>query len=170
MNVFERTSDLVELTSVSDLVNGWSGGVIQAGRHGLFVTPTYRAIQLYNEHQGTERLATRVVSPTFDTSREGRGVPWLDVVASRSADGSRIYVKAVNTSPRDALATSVAVRGASVEPTATLDTLTAPSLEAANSFAAPDAVAVTRSEVAAGASFTLKLPPHSVSVLTLRAR
>jgi alpha-N-arabinofuranosidase len=170
MNVFERASDVVELTSVSDLVNGWSGGVIQASRHGVFVTPTYLAIQLYNDHQGTERLASRVVSPTFDTSREGRGVPWLDVVASRSADGRSVYLKAVNTNPGAALTTTFTVRGAAVERTATLDTLSAPSLETANSFATPDAVAVTRSEVAAGASFTLRLPPHSVSVLTLRTR
>ena len=52
MNVFERSSAIVELTAVSDLVNGWSGGVIQASSHGVFVTPTYLAIQLYNDHLG----------------------------------------------------------------------------------------------------------------------
>src|SRR5205814_6296089 len=28
MNVFERSGELVQMTAVSDLVNGWSGGVI----------------------------------------------------------------------------------------------------------------------------------------------
>ena len=41
MNVFERQSDLVGMSAVSDLVNGWPGGIIQAGRHGVFVTPIY---------------------------------------------------------------------------------------------------------------------------------
>lgn len=50
MNVFERSTDVVEMTAVSDLINGWPGGVIQASRHSLFVTPTYLAIKLYNEH------------------------------------------------------------------------------------------------------------------------
>jgi alpha-L-arabinofuranosidase len=170
MNVFERSSELVELTAVSDLVNGWSGGVIQASAHGVFVTPTYLAIQLYNDHLGTQRLATKVTSPTFDTSREGRGVPYLDVVASRSADGGRVYVKAVNTSHQHALATTLSVRGLEVEPRADLATLTAPALTAANSFAIPDAVRVMSSEIAAGPRFTLTLPPHSVSVVTLRRR
>jgi alpha-N-arabinofuranosidase len=170
MNVFERSSDLVELTAVSDLVNGWSGGVIQASSHGVFVTPTYLAIQLYTEHLGAQRLASSVVSPTFDTSREGRGVPYLDVVASRSADGRRVYVKAVNTSHQHTLATTFSIAGLTVEPRASVATLTAPSLQAANSFATPDAVNVTRSDVAAGASFTVKLPPHSVSVIVLTSR
>ena len=78
-------------------------------------------------------------------------------------------MKAVNTSPRDALTTTLSVKGVEVEPRATLATLTAPSLQAANSFATPDAVTVTRSDITAGASFTVKLPPHSVSVIVLHA-
>src|SRR5829696_328122 len=33
LNVFERAGDLVGMSAVSDLVNGWPGGIIQAGRH-----------------------------------------------------------------------------------------------------------------------------------------
>jgi alpha-L-arabinofuranosidase len=77
---------------------------------------------------------------------------------------------AVNTSHEHALATTFSVAGLAVEPRATVATLTAPSLQAANSFATPDAVKVTRSDVVAGASFTVKLPPHSVSVITLSRR
>ena len=39
MNVFERSGDLVGMSAVSDLINGWPGGIIQASRHGVFVTP-----------------------------------------------------------------------------------------------------------------------------------
>jgi hypothetical protein len=35
MNVFERTNDLIAMTAVSDLVNDWPGGIIQANRHGV---------------------------------------------------------------------------------------------------------------------------------------
>ena len=66
MNVFERSGDVVAMSAVSDLVNGWPGGIIQAGRHGVHVTPTYRVGQLYNEHLGAERLEAAVESPTFD--------------------------------------------------------------------------------------------------------
>ena len=170
MNVFERSGDLVEMTAVSDLVNGWSGGIIQASRHAVFVTPTYLAVKLYNDHLGAERVATEVTGPTFDTSREGRGIPYLDVAASRSSDGRRVYVKAVNTSPRQSLRTTIAVAGVSVRSRGKIETLTGSSLEAANSFSNPDAVKVTTTDVAAGPSFSVELPAHSVSVITLEAR
>src|SRR5688572_9338179 len=79
MNVFERSGNLVEMSAVSDLVNGWPGGIIQANRYGVFVSPIYLVNRLYNEHRGNERLAVTVNGPTFDSSREGRNVPYLDV-------------------------------------------------------------------------------------------
>ena len=85
MNVFERHGDLVAMSAVSDLVNGWPGGIIQAGRQGVFVTPIYQVNKLYASHLGTERLKTRVDAPA------------LDILASRSADGRTMYLKAVNT-------------------------------------------------------------------------
>jgi alpha-L-arabinofuranosidase len=168
--VFERSGDLIEMTAVSDLVNGWSGGIIQASRHAVFVTPTYLAIKLYNEHLGAERVAAEVTGPTFDTSREGRGIPYLDVAASRSSDGRHVYVKAVNASPHQSLSTTIAIAGVSVRPRGKIETLTGPSLAAANSFADPHAVKVTTADVAAGPSFSVELPAHSVSVITLEAR
>ncbi len=71
MNVFERTSPLVAMSAESDLVNGWPGGIIQAGRHGVFVTPTYYVNLLYNEHRGRDRLKTTVEGP--DVRHQPRG-------------------------------------------------------------------------------------------------
>jgi len=167
MNVFERSGDLVEMTAVSDLVNGWSGGIIQASRHDVFVTPTYLVIRLYNEHLGRDRLAARVASPTFDSSLEGTHIPVLDIAVSRSADGRRLIAKAVNTSRDRALKTAVTVTGTPVGTAGTMHTLTAASLAAANSFRTPDAVTVRTATFRGGANFTIELPPHSVSVLTL---
>jgi alpha-N-arabinofuranosidase len=167
MNVFERSGGIVEMTAVSDLVNGWSGGIIQASRHDVFVTPTYLAIRLYNERLGRDRLAVRGSSPTFDSSVEGTGIPVLDVVATRSADGRQLFVKAVNTGRQLALRTTVTVTGAAVGAEGTMQTLTGDTLETANSFRTPQAVTVRTTSFRSGARFTVDLPPHSVSVLTL---
>jgi alpha-L-arabinofuranosidase len=147
-------------------VNGWSGGIIQASRHDTFVTPTYLVIRLYNETLGRERLAARVVSPTFDSSIEGSGVPVLDAIATRSADG-RLYVRAVNTSRSRALTVTVTTTGAGVGARGTIQTVTGNSFEAANSFRTPQAVTVRTRPLRSGGTFTVDLPPHSVSVLTL---
>jgi alpha-N-arabinofuranosidase len=167
LNVFERAGDLVEMTAVSDLVNGWSGGIIQASRHETFVTPTYLVIRLYNETLGTGRLAAKVVSPTFNSSIEGTSVPVLDAIATRSADGERLYVRAVNTSRDRALAVTVTVTGTRVGSRGTMQTITGNAFDAANSFRAPYEITERSVPFRGGEKFTVTLPPHSVSVLTL---
>jgi alpha-N-arabinofuranosidase len=166
MNVFERRGEVVAMSAVSDLVNGWPGGVIQANRHGLFVSPIYLVNQLYSESRGDERLAASVSSPTFDTSREGSNVPYLDAVVSRTADGRRIFIKAVNTSPTSALATTISVPGEIPATQAEMRTVTAPSLTASNDFARPDAVSIKHATVRTGRTFVVTLPKHSVSVIS----
>ena len=134
---------------------------------GLFVSPIYLVNQLYSEHRGDERLAASVSSPSFDTSKEGRNVPYLDAVVSRTADGRKIFIKAVNTSPTSALATTINVQGAIPGARAEIKTVTAPSLTASNDFTRPDAVVIKNGTVRSGRSFVVTLPKHSVSVITL---
>jgi alpha-L-arabinofuranosidase len=167
MNVFERSSDIIAMTAVSDLVNGWPGGVIQASRHGVFVTPTYLVNKLYNDHLGSDRLATRVEGPAFDSTLEGKNVPCLDAVASRSADGREIFIKVVNTDPARPIRTAFKLARTQVHPAGKLEILTADSLATANSFQTPDAVRVRSSHIKVGANFDVDLPAHSVSVITL---
>jgi alpha-L-arabinofuranosidase len=159
MNVFERNGEIVEMSAVSDLVNGWPGGIIQAGRHGVFVSPIYLVNQLYSEHRGDERLATNV-----------SGSPHLDATVSRTSDGRKIFIKAVNTSPTNSLVTNITLAGVIPAARAELKTITAPSLSAANDFARLDAVYITNKTVNSGRSFVVTLPKHSVSVITLAAR
>ena len=167
MNVFERSGDLVEMTCVSDLINGWPGGIIQASRHGVFVTPTYLANKLYSEHLGKDRLAIEVDSPTFDSSREGRHVPYLDAVASRSADRKHIFLKAVNTDQRRSQEATISFKGARLGSRATLSTLESSAPGAFNSFATPEAVSIKTREIDAGEAMKLLLPRGSVTVLDL---
>jgi alpha-L-arabinofuranosidase len=91
----------------------------------------------------------------------------LDAVASRSADGSRIYLEVVNTAPASAVATAFELRGVDVRPNAEWHVLTAPGLETRNSFQTPDAVRPRRERLKAGPRFEVSLPPHSVSVFVL---
>jgi alpha-N-arabinofuranosidase len=170
MNVFERSGEIVEMSAVSDLVNGWPGGIIQAGRHSVFVSPIYLVNQLYAEHLGDQLLASRVDSPTFNTSREGTNVPYLDATASRTTDGKTIFIKAVNTSATGALHTTITVQGVIPAPRAELKTVTAPSLNVSNDFSRTDAVSIQRSMMRSGRSFVVTLPKHSVSVIVLRTQ
>jgi alpha-L-arabinofuranosidase len=170
MNVFERSGEIVEMSAVSDLVNGWPGGIIQAGRHSVFVSPIYLVNQLYAEHRGDLLLASRVESPTFDSSREGTNVPYLDATATRTADGKTIFIKVVNTHPASALLTTISLHGAVPAGRAELKTITASLLGAANDFSRPEAISIQKKPLAGGRSFVVPLPKHSVSVIVLRTQ
>jgi alpha-L-arabinofuranosidase len=167
MNVFERSGDVVQMSSVSDLVNGWPGGIIQASRHKVFVTPTYLVNALYASHLGRDRLSSTLQGPTFDSSLEGKAVPTIDAVVSRSADDKRIFIKAVNTDQANPVTTKISLTGVAIASHAQTETLTSDSLTTANDFSHPDAVHVKASQIGAGPSFTVTLPEHSVSVITL---
>ena len=175
MNVFERAGALVALSAVSDLVNGWPGGIIQAGRHEVFVSPVYLVNQLYAETRGDERLSMNVVTnSTFDTTKEGKGVPFLDAVATRTADGGRIFVRLVNTAPGP-LQIGVKILNAQVADEAELLTIAAVtpnsdlrSFALSNSFATPDAITLRRERINVAAAQRMTLPKQSVSVLSLR--
>jgi alpha-N-arabinofuranosidase len=167
LNVFERHGDIVGASAASDLVNGWSAGLIQVSREELYVTPTYLVNKLYSDHLGKVRFATQVQSPTFDSTLEGVGVPVLDCVATLSADGTKLFLHAVNRDQKNDLAVKVHVAGAMVGSSAQLESVTAASPKAENSFQTPEAVSVRSLTVPAGTKFTVQIPSDSVSVLTL---
>ena len=87
---------------------------------------------------------------------------------SRSADGSKIYAKIVNTDPTGAVGTRFDLRGVEVDPEASWHVLTAESFEVRNGFTTPDAIRPRRRAVPASESFELSLPARSVSVIVLR--
>jgi alpha-N-arabinofuranosidase len=171
MNVFERQGDLIAMSAVSDLVNGWSGGIIQASRHRVFTTPTYSVIEAYNRHRGDYRIACDVeCSETYDPPDRslGEDIPAIDAVASTSAQGDQIFLKFVNTSLDTDLSARIDVAGieAGLEPKAEVVTITGPSLEAANSFENPAHV-TARNESAElnGSTLTMNFGKHSVTLL-----
>lgn len=170
MNVFERSGEIVEMSAVSDLVNGWPGGIIQAGRHSLFVSPVYLVNQLYAEHRGDQLLAATVNSPTFNSSREGTNIPYLDATASRTADGKMIFIKAVNTNRTNALLTTINLQSVMPATRAEIRTVTAPSMNAANDFSRTAAVSIQRRTLPGGRTFVVTLPRHSVTVIVLRTQ
>ena len=141
-----------------------------AGRHHpgrpsrVSATPIYLVNRLYATHLGAERLATRVDGPTLATTREGNEIPVLDFTASRSADGRRIFVKAVNTDLHWPLSARVELRGAQVSPDAIVKRVVADSLSAVNDFAR-EAVRVTQNPLRAGNSFSLELPDTPCQVV-----
>ena len=161
MNGFEREGDTVEANCISDLLNGWVGGIIQASRDRVYGTAQFYALKLYADHPGTDRLATTLVSPDL-----APGVKSIDAVATRSADGAKLFLKVSNAGREKATSLHIAIKAFPHTHTATLDLLHASTLTKRNSFSKPNALAPTRTAVPCTETCSLTLPPDSVAVLT----
>lgn len=97
------------------------------------------------------------------------GEQLFQVVTKDDATGD-LVAKVVNTATRP-VRTAVSVDGAAVEPVGTATTLTAPSLTATNTKAAPELIRPREREVSGlGASFEYEFPASSVTFLKLRTR
>jgi alpha-N-arabinofuranosidase len=173
MNVFERQGDLVSMSAVSDLVNGWPGGIIQASRHRVFTTPTYAVVQAYNAHRGSWRLASSVHTPVAYHPADpelGKDIPALDVVASTTEDGERIALKVVNTSFTEDIQGELKLDhlARSLAPEASVTTINGPDVGASNSFATPDRIRARRSSfTGVGRQFAYTFEKHSVTIISL---
>jgi alpha-N-arabinofuranosidase len=162
MNGFERDGNIVEANSISDLLNGWIGGIIQASRDRIYGTAEFYAVTMYNDHLGTDRLRTSIASPQLQPGEDA-----VDAVATRSPDGADVYVKLSNANPTAAIATAVEIDGFPHDPAAHLTLLSSPDTHLRNTFAKPDAVVPSEHSLTCAATCDLNLPADSVAVLTL---
>jgi alpha-L-arabinofuranosidase len=92
-----RTDIACALSLTSDAMVGQLGT-----RQGVFIPNSqYYALQMYRLHFGTQLVATAASSPTYNSTAVGdvpavNNVPYLDIVSSLSADGTKLYIMAVN--------------------------------------------------------------------------
>jgi len=166
MNAFERSSEQVSMTSISDLLDGWVGGVIQASRDRVYVTPQFYALRMYASHLGTDRLATEVESPTLDDGKAEESIEALDAVATRSNDGKTLFVKLSNADPKGALHTTIVLRGKRINAEVEEVQLSTPLQGSMNDFAHPDAIRPKTTKVHCEATCSILIPPDSLAVLT----
>lgn len=161
MNGFERDGDWVEANSISDLLNGWVGGVIQASRDRVYGTAQFYAIQLYNNHLGTERLYTAVQSPDL-----APGVPVIDAVVTRASDGSKIFVKMSNADQANSIAVALNLGRFAYRPDVHWSLLAAAHPTERNTFAQPDSIRPVEKTVHCSGLCIVSLPADSVAVVT----
>ncbi len=165
MNGFERDGDVVEANSISDLLNGWVGGVIQATRDRIYGTPQYYAIRIYNDHLGTERLASETTSPKLQN-----GLNSIDAIATRSSDGSRLFVKMSNAEKDRAISVAIDLAGFRYAPVVQASILNASQSSTNNTFTHSDAIKPLDRTLRCAGVCTVRLAAKSVAVLTFKRK
>jgi alpha-N-arabinofuranosidase len=164
-NIFQRHADRVVMANIAQLANVLQSMVLTDGPR-MVKTPTYHVFDLFKVHQDAVSLPVDLQSPEYAFG--GQSIPAVSASASRDREG-RIHLSLVDTDPERGARVVCRIEGASAG-SVSGRILTAPTMQAHNTFEDPDAVhPVAFSDFAvAGDTLTVNLPSKSVAVLEIR--
>ncbi len=165
-HIFQRHADRVVMANIAQTVNVLQA-MILTDKEKMLRTPTYWVFEMFKVHQGGTVLPVELQSPDYVFGEQK--IPMLSASATRAADGSAVHLSLANTSPTQPLTLTVRLAGMTPK-TVTGRVLSAPAMNAHNTFEAPDAVRPAPFSGAAlvGDALEVKLPAKSVVVLALK--
>lgn len=164
-HIFQRHADRVSMTNIAQTVNVLQAMILTQGGK-MLRTPTYWVFEMFKGHQGGTVIQTEIQSPDYVFADSK--IPALSASATRSKDGA-ILLSLTNTHPNQPLATRVVLAGIAGK-TITGRILTAATMQAHNTFEAPDAVQPTAFAAfkATDAALSVEMPAKSVVTLEIR--
>lgn len=100
LHLFLRNSDRISMTNVSDLINGWPGGIIRSRRGQAFGTVSYYLLQMYIQAQLKSVVDCSYNSECFHVEQLGnimemKDVSYLDIVCCKDVN-DKMKVFAIN--------------------------------------------------------------------------
>jgi alpha-L-arabinofuranosidase len=164
-HIFHRNAGRVHMTNIAQMVNVLQAMILTEGRR-MALTPTYHAFRMYQPFQGATALPVSIRSP--DYRRGEQKMPAVDVTAARGSDGM-LYVGLVNVDPGQEAQVELAP-GSLSSGKIVGEVLSAPTMDARNTFERPDAIRPMpfRDARWRGGRLSVTLPAKSVVVLQIR--
>lgn len=164
-NIFHKHCERVRMANIAQTVNVLQAMLLVKDKD-VVRTPTYHVFEMFKVHQDAESLPIEVDAPkyTFD----GQSIPMVTASASRGTQGL-VHVSVLNTDPKRPVKITCKAGGLAAS-SVTGRILTAPAMNAHNTFEEPGAVKPVAWNAAelAGQQLTATLPPKSIVVLTLK--
>ncbi|QYM77737.1 alpha-N-arabinofuranosidase [Horticoccus luteus] len=163
-HIFQAHADRVAMANIAQTVNVLQAVLLTDGAN-MIRTPTYHVFEMYKVHQGATTLHLDLTSP--DYTYGGQRIPAVSASASRDAAGN-VHLSLVNTDPHEAVTVTCRLVGLAPHDIAGR-VLTAPAMNAHNTFAQPEVVVPQpfHDATLSGENLTINLPSKSVVVLTL---
>ena len=169
LHVMMRLADRIRIGSRSFTINGL--GAIRTNSTQAFVTASGKMIELYRQHSGDTLLKTESQAPTFDVPEEGwTKIPYLDAVATRSADGHRLFLHLLNLHPQEAMAVRIHIDGGDVEPRGDVWQIAPGDFLSRNDFGITNVDIEHLAAEGLALDFTRSLPPHSATILGINLK
>jgi alpha-N-arabinofuranosidase len=163
-NIFHKHAKRVQMTNIAQMVNVLQAMILTEGPK-MALTPTYHVFHLYIPFQGATSLNTEIATPNYSLGKNT--VPMVSVSAARDTKG-KLQLALVNSDPHREAVVTTSVTGAAVK-VAQGRVLTAKTMDAHNTVSAPENVyPVKIAGELKGGKIVLRLPPMSVSVVSLQ--
>ncbi len=165
LHIFQRHADRVAMTNIAQMINVLQA-MILTDKEKMLLTPTYHVFEMLKVHQGGTLLPVEQNTPDYTSGTNT--IPAVSASATRDAKSAAVHMSLVNTNPREPVAIACKLAGFTPK-TVAGRILTAPEMNAHNTFDAPNAVhpeAFTGAQIE-GDNLRLTLPPKSVVMLDL---
>ena len=167
LDIFNRHADRVRMANIAQTINVLQAMILTQGDR-MVLTPTYHVFELYTVHHDAVLLPLTFEDAQPRYEYQGQSIPAVSGSASRDQQG-RIHMTLTNLDPNRAWTVSAELSGAHMSH-ASGRVLTAPSMNARNTFDDPSAVrpAPFSGVHVSGEKVAIELPPKSVVVLELQ--
>ena len=166
-HIFHRHADRVVMANIAQTVNVLQS-MILTNKEKMLRTPTYWVFEMFKVHQGGTFLPIALLTPDYVSGKER--IPAVSASATRAADGKAVHVSFANTDPKRAASITMTLAGI-VPASVTGRVLTAPAMQAHNTFEAPETVKpapFNGATLATAGTLTVSLPAKSVVILELK--
>lgn len=176
--IMHKLCESVTMANLAQLVNVL--GAIHAEKHGLYLTPVYRAFELFANHTGEIVLDALVRSQTYDIQGKaffGRrefklaNVPYLDASVTWSESKDKLYIAAVNYHLEKDIECPISLKDFSVEEEAKVYELNGLNVMATNDFDNPERIRIEGKTIKnISPRFSYVFPAHSATIIELKIK
>jgi alpha-N-arabinofuranosidase len=167
LDIFNRHADKVYMANIAQTINVLQA-MILTREEAMLLTPTYHVYEMYVPHQGATAVRTTIESDevSYNVAGEAQTIPVVSGSASLAKDA--LFVTLTNCQAEAEAEVELELLGSATARGATARVLSG-EIHAHNTFDAPDVVQPQAAQVQAeGPSFTLRLPPASVSAFQIQ--
>jgi alpha-L-arabinofuranosidase len=162
-NIFARHADRVHGANIAQMINVLQA-VILTENEKMVLTPTYHAFRMYVPFQDAAHIPVTFTAGTYKAGNIS--LPRVDAVAAKGKDGN-FYVAITNIDPNNPATIELSMGASSVSGVEG-ETLSAPAIDAVNTFENPHTVSpVTINARISGSKVSVTVQPQSVTVLSI---